>query len=258
MITVTLNGVVIGNCGSDFVLGEESVDGLGMPDIKAQDLDFQGMHGAVGGKDYLAVRTIGVPILIYRKEDPQAAMEAARTLKTAWQPANSGNNTEVLTIGSSGFGPASGDTTFYGRPRGGIELDLEQHHAGLIRAYASFACLDPLGYGPEETDSGTTLTIDNVGDAASNRITIEVTGDGNTPVIQNTTDDNRAIRFGTPLAGAATRQIDVRSRTVLDGSTDKYAELSPVNQWFDLVPGENELLVTGASSIDITWRPAWF
>lgn len=258
MITVTLNGVTIGGCGTDFVISESNVVGLGIPDVKALDLDLQSAHGNTASRDFLAQRTLGIPIIIYRKNDPTAAMAALRTLKTAWQPTNSGNNDDLLTVVADGIGPTNGTLSFFGRPRGGLEADLNRHHSGLINVFASFACLDPLGYGNTESTSGTSLNINNVGDATTDRITLTVTGNGGTPVITNTTDDGRAIRFGTTLAGAATRQIDVRNKTVLNGSLDTYSELSPTNQWFDLLPGVNSVTVTGASSINITWRPAWF
>lgn len=257
MITVTLNGSVIGGCGQDYILPESNVLGLGIPDVKPLDLDVPIQHGAAAARDYLTTRTLGIPILIYRKDDPSAAMAAARSLKTSWQPTKNSYE-DVLTIESASIGPSNDIMTFFGRPRGGLDLDFEFHHKGLIRGYGSFLCLDPLGYGDEENDSGTNLSILNSGDATTDRIEIVLTGNGGTPTITNANDDNRAIKFGTFLANGATRQIDVRSKTVMNGSTDAYSNLSPTNQWFDLVPGTNSITVTGASSIDITWRSAWF
>lgn len=259
MITITLNGTIIGGCGSDFVLAEDSLSGFGMPDVKPMDIDLQLNHGMVASRDFLSSRIIGIPIIIYRPGDPGAAMAAARQLKAAWQPARDGND-DILTVEAEGIGPLNDKLTFFGRPRGGLELDLVKHHAGLITAYGSFTCLDPLGYGDEETSTGTLLDVDNIGTAATDRISITITGNGETPVITNNTDEERAIRFGEPLTSGWIRNIDVRAKTVVEGQVgdDRYSNLSPTNQWFDILPGVNSITVTGAASIDITWRSAWY
>lgn len=258
MITITLNGTVIGGCGSDFVLAEDNLSGLGMPDVKPMDIDLQLNHGSVASRDFLATRVIGIPIIIYRKLDPAAAMVAARQLKAAWQPARDGND-DILTVEAAGLGPLNDVMTFFGRPRGGLELDLVKHYAGLITAYGSFTCLDPLGYGDEQTSGGTSFSINNIGTAATDRISLVITGNDGTPAISNNRDPGRVIRFGEPLTSGRTRHIDVRAKTVVTSSgDDRYDNLAPTNQWFDILPGVNNLAVTGASSISITWRPAWY
>lgn len=258
MITITLNGTTIGGCGSDYVLAEDNLSGFGMPDVKPLDIDLQLNHGMVASKDFLASRIIGIPVIIYRKGNPGAAMSAARQLKAAWQPAKDGFD-DVLTVSAAGLGPLDDVMTFFGRPRGGLELDLVKHHAGLITAYGSFTCLDPLGYGGEQTSGGTLFSVNNIGTAATDRISIVVTGNGGTPVITNVTDTSRAIRFGETLANGITRHIDVRAKTVVSSSgDDRYSSLSPTNQWFDILPGVNSITVTGAASISLTWRPAWY
>jgi hypothetical protein len=73
----------------------------------------------------------------------------------------------------------------------------------------------------------------------------------------NQSDDEDAIRFSSAVTGL--RTADLRARTLLDGGgTDRYAELAPTNQWFRLVPGDNTLTLTGAASVIVTWRPAWY
>ena len=79
---------------------------------------------------------------------------------------------------------------------------------------------------------------------------------GGTPVLRNATDDNNAVKFADVVSGSV--EIDVRGRSVTASAVDRYELLSPVNEWFDLLPGDNTLTLTGAASVDVTWRPAWY
>lgn len=256
---VTFRSLTIGDCDEDYVLALPGVSGLGIPDVKIlSEIPRYGDHGFVSGPDYLGQRTIGIPVSIHRKDDPSAAMIDFRALKTAWQPTT---YDEILSITIAGYGPSDDTVRFYGRPRNAIDVDLSRHYTGTINALATFVALDPVGYGPEETDPLSTgsNTVTNPGDAPTARAILSLTGNGGTPVITNQSLGGRAILFQDPIPSSETWTIDLLRQTVRDASgDDQFSTISPASTWFHLGAGDNTLVLSGVASGSITFRGGWW
>jgi hypothetical protein len=256
-----LNGVTIDGADEDatYVLLADSISGLGLPEPRTADLDRADDHGSVAGQDFTQPRALRIPIAINTPDDPAAAWAALRALKAAWQP--TGPADDLLSIYAPGIGPSDDTLRFFGRPRTALDVNLRMVHAGIIYALATFVALDPIGYGPTEADSGSgTFSVTNAGDARTERATITITGNGGTPTIANASDGGGNVLFTEALAGAATWVIDLRARTVVDGSgNDVFAgNVAPSSLWFGLQPGANQLTLTGAASAALSFRSGWW
>lgn len=238
--------------GTDWEIDEPGISGLGIPAARTRDAERGDRHGDVGGDDVLPRRILTVP-LVGSFSSPGAAWQAfEETLKLAWAESISDEALELRLPGMT-------DTVrrFYGRARG-LDVDLSRLKSSTVRALCTFEALDPFGYGDEVAvgpDSGT-FDVDNEGTADTDRVVLTIIGNGGIPTITNADDDGLAILFGEAVTG--TRIVDVRSATVIDGSADdRYDELSPVNQWWNLRPGVNSLTLAGATSLEVVFRPAY-
>lgn len=246
--TAALGGLTIGD-GTPY--GFTRVDGLLRPATRRVREERGDRHGSVAARDALEDRQLSFGLRV-KGATPAATWTLMEALLEAWQPVAADTALDVLAADLAG-----GSRRFFGRP-GPVEDDgLVNLRFGLIDCLATFDALDPLGYGPEVTLAGQSGTFNatNDGTAPTDRIQITVNGNGGTPRLESTTDGGAAIAFASAVTG--TRVIDVRGADVRDGSVSTYGELSPASTWFDLVPGANELVLTGAASVDVTWRPAW-
>jgi hypothetical protein len=257
----TLNGVTADGADPDAVIQVVSpgISGLGAPDIDASDLNVAAEHGSVTGVDYAGPRTLRVPMVVQVADEPDLAVEAWRDLQTAWRPAAEDQRLDVKV---PGIGPVDGVLSFFGRPRSGLEPRLQYVHAGIIFCQGTFVALDPIGYGPAETSSGSgTIVVVNSGDVASRRATVTITGNGGAPKLVNVNDGGTFVEFGATLAGAATWDVDLLAKTVVDSAgNDVYAaaDVLSTSTWPRLQPGSNSLVLTGAASASVLYRDGYW
>jgi hypothetical protein len=258
---VTLNGVLVDGADPDatYQVLQPGISGLGAPDVAGGDLNVAAEHGSVKGADYTGTRTLRVPMVTQVEDEPELAMDAWRELQTAWAPAAAD---QELLVKIPGIGPIDGTITYFGRPRGSIEPRLQYLTGGIVFSQGTFVALDPIGYGPEETEAGSgTIIVTNIGDVASRRATVTLTGNGGTPKITNINDGGTFVEFGATLAGAATWAVDLLAKTVVDGSGDDVyaaADVLSTSTWPRLVPGSNSLVITGAASASVTYRDGYW
>jgi hypothetical protein len=259
---VTLNGVVVDGADVDatYKILRPGISGLGAPDTASgSDLNVAAEHGSVTGADYTGPRTLRIPMAVHVPEEPELAMDAFRDLQTAWAPAAADQRLDVKI---PGYGPVDGTVSFFGRPRGSLDPRLQNLNAGVVFCQGTFVALDPIGYGPEETESGSgTVIVTNIGDVASRRATVTLTGNDGTPKVVNVNDGGTFVEFGATLAGAATWAVDLLAKTVIDGAgSDVYAAADVLSSstWPRLVPGSNSLVITGAASASVTYRDGYW
>lgn len=256
---VSFRGQTIGMCGSEFLLPLPGVTGLGVPDVKmGTEVDRLGTHGSTSGADYLGSRVIGIPVMIHHRDDVDAAMSSLRKLRAMWRPALSD---ELLSVTIPGYGPADNTMRFWGRPRGSLSVDLALLHTGTVSAYASFSALDPIGYGPLTTVSLSSGANNIVvtGDAPSSRATIELTGNGGTPTIINTTHASRQVIFQAPIPSGQVWTLDLHRQTLRNASgTDMFSAIAPTSSWFHLLGGANSISLSGVASGSMTYRGGWW
>ena len=237
--------------GTDWQIDEPGISGLGIPVARTRDAERGDRHGDVGGDDVLPRRILNVP-LVGTFASPGAAWIAfEEELKLAWAESIVD---EVLDLRLPGM-PETG-RRYFGRARGLAE-DLSRLKSSTVRALCTFEALDPLAYGDEELVTGSgTFDVENAGTADSDRVVLTITGNGGVPKITNGSDDGLAVTFLEAVTG--TRIVDLRAATVIDGAAeDRYAELSPINQWWTLRRGTNSLTLEGAASVDVAFRPAY-
>lgn len=243
-----LRGLTVGASTSyPFTSG---IDGLGVPQVRASDTELSRRHGEYGGYDVLERRVVSLPVAIDGTSlaDTYQKLQA---LKAAWRPSVADLGLDVRLPGQ----PAT-VLRYYGRPRG-LTADLARLKNSWADTLLTFDALDPFGYGAEAT---TVITgsgpVTNAGDADTDRVVLTINGNGGTPRVENTTADGY-IAFDRALAGGAAYTLDVRARTVLLGTAARYEDVTPGSPWFVLVPGANTLVVTGATSVGVTFRPAY-
>lgn len=252
----TVRGLELG-AGTNYEVEPDGIGGLGVPTPAVQDYARGDRDGTVSGRDLYERRVLTLPIHVLGTT-AEDVMGNLRTLKTAWKREKSTDEVE-LELRLPGFPGATETLSYFGRPRG-MAVNLEHLKAGYVPALLTFEALDPLGYEPEDAATYTglsgTFNVTGDGDEDTDRVLIEVTGNGGTPRLVSTTDGGLDITFAEALAGAATRTLDLRAHTCTDGGTDHYDELSPVSSWFVIKPGANSITLTGAASVDVTIRHA--
>lgn len=113
----------------------KSVDGLGSPDAKTQDVTFNFGDGSYANPDYLGMRLITIPAMVRAPGDPNTAMIEALSLGGVWAP--------VAADVSLAF-QTPGPVQFYvmGRPRG-AKMDTTHIDLGVIYMLLRFDCPDP-------------------------------------------------------------------------------------------------------------------
>lgn len=246
--SVEYNGVIVG-AGTSYKLLVAGTSIGGLPITRTADQPRGSAHGIVASTDRLGGRTITLALACTLGSS--SVWTTYQAFRNAWTPASSD---QPLDLRMSGL--PQNVMRFYGRPRDVVE-DVELWSRGLIRWLATFQATDPKMYGILASGSGTSYTVTNSGASASDRITVTLTGDGGTPLVTNATT-GKTIRFASTVAAGASRVLDVRARTCVDGSgVDKRAELSNLTTWLDLSAGANSITVTGAASAQLEWRPAW-
>lgn len=116
---------------------KQTIDGLGNPDAKSQDVIYAGQDGAYANPDYASVRTITIPTILVTTASVTKAQVLTnfKNLQLAWAP--------VTTDTDLAF-QLTGGLKFYvnGRPRGS-KADLSLMSNGIIRVLLRFDCPDP-------------------------------------------------------------------------------------------------------------------
>ncbi|MEO7836978.1 MAG: hypothetical protein ABIS21_04995 [Acidimicrobiales bacterium] len=115
-------------------MGGAAIGGLGVPGVKATDLDLTDQAGAYGGRDRNGVRVVTVPLVI-RTASASSAMVGVSAMNATWAPSTSDI---PLYFRLPGF------NKFYvnGRPRG-LDVDLKDMQFGIVRCLGTFVALTP-------------------------------------------------------------------------------------------------------------------
>lgn len=247
--TVTLAGSWSAGPGLAVQIDEPGPTGFGGGPSRNTDMPRGTWPGSTSGLD-IPDATVGSIPLFIDKFNATDAWNTFETLRGAWAPSRASDVT--VTFGD----PRGVDRTWYGRPDGLRDYDLSRIDQGYISCLAAFRCLDPYGYGAATTVSSAG-TVTSAGTISSERVTITVTGNGGTPRLENAANGGW-LQWASVLATSTTRIIDVRARTIVDsGGVTKWSELAAAQEWFGMDPGANVLTLTGAASIDVTYRPAY-
>jgi len=134
--------IIVGD-GTDYAF-DGKVDGLGVPEVRNNDVDKGHGDGAITQHDFYQTRPITIPVSI--APAPGETVSKATiwgrwlTLKTAWQKSYDVDLELVHT--EVGF-----VTNYFGRPSGAV-LDDAAWRAGMpvLRVLLAFRCGDPAEY----------------------------------------------------------------------------------------------------------------
>lgn len=230
---------------------------VGLPPARRKDLERHLAHGSVPGHDTYADRPLTIPIGITGTGITDAerqvdAMVKARALLVAWRLATTGE----LRLDARLPGMPETVLSYFGRPRDVGEVDWTWTF-GRLHLTAEFDALDPVAYGATQeldTQSGT-FNVTGTGEIDSDRLVLTFHGSGGTPrLVNNTTGGD--IRFRTTLAGTAI--VDVRAQTCTVGGINHIGDIATSTKWLGLAGGvTNSLTLTGATSVDLTWRAGY-
>ena len=274
-----IRGLLMGR-GTNYLITEGSISGLGTPDIYASEEALGRDHGSVGGREFAGGRKISFPVAIRATSRAQLETNLA-ALREAWKPAEASGDIEVEAAWQLG------GTKFMvrGRPRGASGLDLDGMPLFFARAECAFAAFDPrifaitedletitigaagstrgypAGYVKSYTGaSDTSDTIVNDG-AADTFPEITITGQCTGPKIADDAGNYLSLPF-LEVGSGETLTVDCRQRTIdLDG-TDYRWRMTSASEWLSLPSGTSRTFTlsvqswTASTSAAIRWRDA--
>lgn len=116
---------------------------------------------------------------------------------------------------------------------------------------------------PDWRKVGTTAQADSsspVNNAGNVRAaaTVTITGASTNPRITNSTDDSRYVEVTTVLTGGQTLTLDMTNRTAThsaDGNVDDLIVAG--SRWWDLLPGDNTISLTGGGTFSVAYRHSY-
>lgn len=265
--TGSVRGVTFGLGQQDYMWGVDAPNGLGIPVPQSADQQLP-RDGSWGGIDRVTKRTIRIPITIVGSEafDDETLLTPAEVaernldvLKRAWRPSN-----DVVELDLRFAGP---ERRFFGRCRG-LEIDLTRIDQGIVYADGTFDALEWLAYDtgviePEEPTLSSPVAIPNLGNVATTRCVLTVTGNGGTPVISNDDDPFKGfIRFRKPLPNGVSVRINLSTLRTVTNTEDRIPcdeYISPLSTFFVIEPDPvgNTVTFTGCASIGFRVRSAY-
>lgn len=255
-VRVPARGITIGDDTDVTMIPPGPTGLLGSAPVRSTDVDLAA-DGASGGIDRYGARLVTIPTRV-RGIDSEQVNERIRRVSTAWRRGGSAD----VEMEVSFPGQPEEWLSYFGRCRGAQDQgwNLALHfHAMML----TFAALDPFAYGAEvvsATDSSSPLTIAaaTLGDVGTvtDRATLTVVAPGGSaPVITNTTTGG-VIAFASSVTG--TYVLDLRDQITTKADINRDGDVAASSSWFALEGGvDNVLTFTGATSIQLTHRPAY-
>ncbi|MFE0642806.1 hypothetical protein ACFW2Y_14505 [Streptomyces sp. NPDC058877] len=286
---IDIAGVLLGP-GTDIPVAE--VEGLGVPDLRTQDVDNPAGDGAFPGVDLYGSRTVRIEAGIRTAGDPARALDLlARLHRAADDPAvrtDSGAQT-VLRL----RWPGRTTRRLYGRLRRVEATSTASTLHGWIPLDIEFAALDPRFHADDVSALTLALSADGLGGFRAPLVaplttgvaipderrgwvhnegdlpawpSLRITGPCTNPRIRHV-ESGRVIELSVTLRSGEHIDIETRpgTRWVLRNGTGNLAPaLSPASRLdtFTIPPGRSELWWTArdhtnATRLAVTWRAAY-
>lgn len=250
------NGYTFGDL-QDWNILPDGIEGLDLPDIDGHDQPRFDNHGLVPGRDLVGGRLI--TINLDTAATTEAIMQARlAALRTATAPRKQPDAELPLTFKL----PGEPELRSLCRPRR-RSLTIDRSYTMLNpTAILQFAASDPRLYAETETTvsiAAATLSgvANNTGDTSTYPI-VEVDGAATNPIsIKNVTDGNKTITLITALTSGQTLIVDFFKRTITIGGANKYDLLQAGGRWWELLPGNNTIEITGGGAKRVKFRSAW-
>ena len=263
------------------------IRGLGMPSVRANDIDRLDTHGALTSrKELLPGRTINLQVVV--QGTPGDELDARMTtLMAACQVADTpGVLSFQFPIGYGTTTSSNDVRAISAYCRRVTKQVIASNSAGRIPCYIQFECPNPIirSYvknttlielsdftgGTEFPDSfpltfgtGSSLAsiINNSGNFISYPI-VRFPGPLNSPGIQNNTKGETVQLAGVSILAGDYVDIDFYERSILQsGTTSIYNTLTQASTWWTLQPGNNSVTFIASSStaveMSFNWYDSW-
>lgn len=264
---VQIDAITMGP-GTSYVI--HSIDGFGLPDVRATDTPRPRDHGEFYGLDYLPGRTITLQITILGTS-PSDTVAKLDALMDVWSPDTFPTDTASFLPLRFQF-PGQSPRLFRGRPRR-AQADTSRIVGNRVPVTLEYKTADPRQYAEVTTSqsiglfvasggrtyprvyplsfgggASALLTLTNSGNFPS-RPTAHIDGPVTNPKIENI-DLGKFLKFSISLASTDYLDIDFDARTVvLNGTASRYGTITSDSQWWDLPPG-NSTIRFSADSYD--------
>lgn len=265
-------GLLFG-AGTDYVV--EKMDGLlSAPPVQDSDFDRGHQHGALPGTTLYRKKLIACDMKIHGRPGVDIEDKISEATRAFQLPRI--RNSRVMEPLVFKRLNAPKKILFVRCDKRDLPSDYKTAR-GLVYASVGWTAPDPLTYALTPLTESLVL---NPGEVAGTFIAtglgshvdgappvITISGPATNPIIENETDDERAIRLQVVLTAADQLRIDVGARTVETkaGAADwvrNYAIVRSDSQWWNVLPGPNTINYnrTGsatASTITVDWRDVW-
>jgi hypothetical protein len=286
---IEVAGVPIG-AGTDIPVGD--IEGLGLPEVRTQDVENPAGDGAFAGVDLYGPRTVRIEAGIRTPGDPARALDLLAELQRAADDPEVRRTPGAQTLLRLRM-PGRGTRRLYGRLRRVEATSTADTVHGWIPLDLEFVALDPRFHGDELDALTLTLSPDGLGglrapliaplttgvaipDERRGRLhnlgdlpawpSLRITGPCANPRIRHV-ESGQVIELATTLRSGEYIDIETRpgTRWVLRNGTGNLAPaLSPASRLdtFTVPPGSSELWwtardYTNATRLAVTWRAAW-
>jgi hypothetical protein len=239
--------------GTSYRWRADGFSGVGLAAYRMYDL-ARGpqIPGVVASFDTLEGRLVALPLVV-TAATAAATQVAFQALKAAWKPRTADTTLDLRM-------PGMAETTLrlYGRPRA-VSGEQWTPRGNVVTCVAEFLATDPFFYGAEVTvvsNSGSTITLSNAGDADSRRATLTVTPQTAAPTLANT-GDSGSVTFATTLTSGTAATVALLDQSITYSGAARADLVDPSSPWFMLAPGSNVVTFTGASAVSCVFRPAY-
>lgn len=234
----------------------------GSAPVRAHDVQLDLTHGVSAGRDTYDMKVISYAVLARGAGIGDSAKQTdARSKMVVIDEAWGVGDDTRLEVELPG--QAESTLTYFGRTRARNE-GVWLWSVGMMLYVLDFAATDPLAYGEEralDDQSGTfTIPAADTGHARlkSERAVITIHGDGGQPLLINADDDSGWIEAQATVGVGVDLVLDLSTMTASIDDVVVNQLIAPSSTWFGVVGGiDNELTLSGADSLDITWRPAY-
>lgn len=251
---LSYNGIIVGDL-QDWNILPDGIEGLDLPEMESHDQPRFDTHGLVPGRDLVQGRTITINL------DTAAQTEAAMqsrlaALRTATSPRKQPDDELPLIFKL----PGEVEMRSLCRPRR-RSITINRDYTLLNpTAVIQFVASDPRLYAETETTTsfaGLSGTPNNAGDTRMYP-TVEIDGAATNPItIKNVTDANRTLTLALAVGAGQTLVVDMGKRTVLLAGVNRYDAVQSGSEWWELLPGNNTIEITGGGTKRVKFRSAW-
>lgn len=259
----------------------QSIEGFGLPDVRATDTPRPRDDGEFFGLDFMPGRTMVITAVV-RGASAAEVVANLDALMAEWQTISSDTATmKPLTFKF----PGQDARQFKGRPRR-LDATTARIIGNNVPVVLEYKAADPRQF--DATPDSVTVGVSSVtsgrayprtyplafGGGSSNAIaalnagnyptrpTARITGPATNPRITNSTT-GEYVSFAIVLGAGDFLDVDFDSRTVvLNGTTSRYSTLTSDSTWWELAPGTTTVqfsasVSSGATALTLAWASAW-